>query len=102
MLVCIPSNSFGNRLAFTNGKEKDSLLYRSLSMHKSEMNEIGMNFPTEEKKIRQKRSQELYAPLTNSWSDKIIEELLHLLGQLLESNRIYAPKNNDQFDNWGG
>ena len=113
MLVCIPSNSLGYPVAATNGTEKGSpALYRSLATHKSALNEIDRKLPKEEKKFRHKRSRILNATLTTSWSDNFIvetivdtfgiEELLKLLGRLLQPNVIYAPENSERFDNWGG
>ena len=81
------------------------------------VNETEVIFPTEEKKHhhkrRHRRHQKVYEPLRHSWSDKIIlekilekiilqNEELQLLSQILQTNRIFVPKNPDRFDGWGG
>ena len=86
------------------------------------MNETGSSFPTEEKKhhhktrhhkTHHKRQQELHQSHRNSVSDSIIlekildkislqNEELQLLSEILKTNAIYIPKNNDRFDFWGG
>ena len=85
------------------------------------VNETEVIFPTKEKRYHQKRRhrrhhrrhQQVYQSIKNSWSDKIIlekildkiilqNEELQLLSQILQTDRIFVPKNNDRFDGWGG